>query len=288
MKKGNNSFARRNLATRSIENTSGIRSVNRAIDILICMSNGVNTLTDISNLTGLTKPTTYRLLQTLEDRFMVAQDPVTQKYHLGPTVTRLASDPRTNHFYLICCAAATMRKLWDATGENIELNMMVGCQYNRLYEFMGKHKLKVIEGEDPVGPVFVGSAAKVLLGQLNDRDLKLFINNIRLEQVTEKSVVDKRKLLVQVNEARKRGYCISYGERIPGAMCISAPIYHYFWPVALSLAAPESRLSVVADEVARQVTSGARIISKNLEKFYEAKEVVTREGKNPDVPGERI
>jgi IclR family KDG regulon transcriptional repressor len=260
--------ARRNLAVNSSQNSSGIRSVNRAIDILLCLSNGINTLTDISSYTTLTKPTVYRLLHTLEERLMVAQDPVTRKYHLGSTVIRLASDPKTNHYHLITCAANEMKQLWDSTGENVELNMMIGSQYDRLYEIMGRHKLKVIEGADPVGPVFVGSAAKVLLAQLDDKELKLIMANINLKRVTERSVTNKRELLAQVRMVRQQGYCVSKGERITGATCISAPVSHYFWPVALSLVGPESRLAPSIDVIVRQVTKSARIISKNLEEFF--------------------
>jgi IclR family KDG regulon transcriptional repressor len=228
----------------------------------------MNTLTDITACTKLTKPTVYRVLQTLEGLYMVTQDPVTRRYYLGPLVTKLASNPKTNHYYLITCAMEEIKKLWDATGENVELNIMVGSQYDRLYEIMGKHKLKVFEGADPVGPVFVGSAAKVLLSQLDDKELRLVMENIRIKQVTENSVTNKKKLMVQIRETRGKGYAISYGERIAGAMCISAPVFNYYWPVALSLVAPESRLAPVAEEMIKKVIASARRITKNVAEFF--------------------
>ena len=260
-----------------VKNQPSIRSVQRAIGILTCLSDGINTLTGIAVSTNLTKPTVYRVLKTLEELHMVAYDPMTRRYYLGPLVTKLASNPKTNHYKLITCALEEIKKLWDVTGENVELNIMIGSHYDRLYEIMGKHKIKVFEGADPVGPVFVGSAAKVLLSQLDDNELKLVINNISIKQVTEHSVTDKKILVAQVKEARRQGYAVSYGERITGAMCISAPVKNYFWPVALSLVGPESRLVPQVADVIKKVKASAQRITDNIKEFIWEKEVMNSE-----------
>ena len=274
MRNRNSSSTVRNFTLVTPKNQAVIRSVHRAINILVCLSNGTNALTDISDCTKLTKPTVYRLLKTLEEMFMVAQDPVTRQYYLGPMVTKLASNPKTNHYYLISCALDETKRLWDAIGENVELNIMIGNQYDRLYEIMSKHKLKVYEGADPVGPVFVGSAAKVLLSQLDDKELKLVMKNINIRQVTEHSVTDKKVLMAQIKEIRRQGYSISHGERIAGAMCISAPVDNYFWPVALSLVGPESRLGPRVNGAVEKITASARRISENVKVFSQAKGVM--------------
>jgi DNA-binding IclR family transcriptional regulator len=273
----NKSFTKRNLAIITGNNHTLIRSVHRAVNILTCLGDGTNTLTDIAIATKLAKPTVYRLLKTLEELHMVTYDPVSRWYYLGPLVTKLASNPKTNHYDLITCALEEIKTLWELTGENVELNIMVGSQYDRLYEIMGKHKLKVYEGADPVGPVFVGSAAKVLLSQLDDKELRLVLKNINIKQVTEYSVTDKKLLLVQIREARQQGYAVSYGERIAGALCISAPVKSYFWPVALSLVGPESRLTLGVTDLIKKVISSARRITKNIEEFYRGKEVINSE-----------
>jgi IclR family KDG regulon transcriptional repressor len=273
----NKSFTKRNLAINTGNNHALIRSVHRAVNILMCLSNGTNTLTGITTITRLTKPTVYRILKTLEELHMAAYDPIGRRYYLGPLITKLASNPKTNHYDLITCALEEIKRLWDLTGENVELNIMVGNQYDRLYEIMGKHKLKVYEGADPVGPVFVGSAAKVLLSQLDDRQLKLVLKNINIKQVTEYSVTDKNLLLTQIRETRQKGYAISYGERIAGALCISAPVKNYFWPLALSLVAPESRLTPIVADVIKKVMSSAERITENIKEFYREKEVINSE-----------
>jgi len=267
----------RNSAVKTPRNATSIRSVGRAVSILECLHNGLHTLTDISNHTTLTKPTVYRLLQTLDGLLMVAHDPVTRRYHLGPLVTKLASNPETNHYFLITCAMEEIKELWDVTGENVELNIMVGSHYTLLYDIISKHKIKVFEGSDPVGPIFVGAAAKVLLGELDDKELRAFMKNIKIRQVTGRSVTDKKTLVAQIRLIRQQGYAVSCGERIVGALCVSAPVRNYFWPVALSLVGPESRLAPIVDDAVKQVVATAGRISENITEFFREKGVIVSE-----------
>ncbi len=272
----NPNFTLRNLATDTAQKPTAIRSVFRAVNILVCLSNGINSVTDIANCCKLTKPTAYRLLQTLEELLMVTQNPVTHLYYLGPLINRIASDPQANHHYLINCALEELTHLWNFSGETVELNIMVGLQYVRLYEIQSKFELKVVAGPDPVGPVYVGATAKVLLSQLDDDDLQTALNNIKIGRVTEHSVIDKRELMAQAKEIRQKGYAVSYGERIAHAICISAPIKNYFWPVALSLVGPDNRLEPIMDETIKEVTAGASRITDSIAEFFQAKGVIDR------------
>jgi IclR family acetate operon transcriptional repressor len=113
-----------------------------------------------------------------------------------------------------------------------------------------------------------------LLSQLDDKELKLVMKNVSIGQVTEHSVTDKKVLMAQIKEIRRQGYSISHGERIAGAMCISAPVDNYFWPVALSVVGPESRLGPRVDGAVEKITTSARHISENVKVFSQAKGVM--------------
>jgi len=253
---------------------TSIRAVYRAVRILVCLSNNTNTLTEIANCCGLTKPTTFRLMKTMEELNLVTQDPTTRHYYLGPLINQIASNPQANHHYLITSALEELRYLWDFSGETAELNIMVGLQYIRLHEIQSKFDLKVVQGPDPVGPIYVGATAKVLLSQLNDEDLQIAMRNIEIRPVTEYSVTDKRELKKQIKQIGKQGYSISYGERISGALCISAPVRNYFWPVALSLIGPEVRLKPRLEETLEKVKSSAHRVSENIKEYFKLKGVI--------------
>jgi len=272
--KWNDSSILRNTTLDTEEKTIAVKSISRAADILFCMSNGINTVTDIAKKCELSKSTVHRLLKALKESHLATQDPISQQYHLGPLITRLSSNPQTNHNYLITCAIEEMNGLWDIVEETVTLNIMIGTQYVRLHEIPSKHDLRVIESYDPVGSIYVGATAKVLLSQLNDEELKAAIKNIRVSSVTEHSVTDKKILIAQSKKIRQQGYAISYGERIAGALCISSPIKNYFWPAALSIIGPEIRLKPRVNELVREVTTRSSRITNNITEFFQGREVM--------------
>ena len=70
-----------------------IQSVQRAAQILGVLGSGTPRLgvTEIAGRVGLAKPTVHGLLRTLEAHDLVAQDPDTGKYSLGPGVLQLGN-----------------------------------------------------------------------------------------------------------------------------------------------------------------------------------------------------
>lgn len=69
------------------DDSRGTQSLGRAVDVLRLVASrtgrGVR-LVDVTERCGLSKPTTHRLLQALERQGLVAHDPATRLYHLGP------------------------------------------------------------------------------------------------------------------------------------------------------------------------------------------------------------
>ena len=70
-----------------------IQAVERAAAILGVLGSGTPRLgvTEIAGRVGLAKPTVYGLLRTLVEQGLVAQDPFTGKYSLGPGVLQLSN-----------------------------------------------------------------------------------------------------------------------------------------------------------------------------------------------------
>src|ERR1700746_1415112 len=70
-----------------------IQSVRRAAQILAVLGSGTprRGVTEIPERVGLAKPTVHGLLRTLEADDLVAQDPDTGKYSLGPGVLQLGN-----------------------------------------------------------------------------------------------------------------------------------------------------------------------------------------------------
>jgi len=92
-----------------------VNSIVRAALILKTLSNGNSRIGKISESVKLSKGTTHRLLLTLAKVGFVVQDPLTQRYHLGPGLLQLFSDPILSHNSLISCAFEEMTCLNNLT-----------------------------------------------------------------------------------------------------------------------------------------------------------------------------
>jgi DNA-binding IclR family transcriptional regulator len=204
---------------------------------------------------------------------MASYDPVHHLYHLGPLIARISANPLVTHNDLIICADREMKNLSNVTREHVELNIMVGIQYILLHEYQSTHHIRVITGDDPVGSVYVGGSAKVLLSQLDDKHLRKILKDVDIRKVTDKSVVDRRMLISQIRAIRQKGYEVTCGERITGALCISVPVKNYYWPLALSVVGPESRLGTRLDETVKRALITADLISNSISEFFTEKEV---------------
>jgi DNA-binding IclR family transcriptional regulator len=141
---------------------------------------------------------------------------------------------------------------------------MIGIQYFSLFEIPSKQDLKITQESRMGGSIYAGASVKALLSLLSDKQLKTAMDLINIARATERTVINKELLQVQIKEIKQQGYAISYGERNYGGMCISAPISGYMLPVAISIVGPESRLQPRAKEVIEELKTGVSRISANI------------------------
>jgi DNA-binding IclR family transcriptional regulator len=260
--KRNISSDKRNNISIAGKKTTG--SVAHATNILICLSNDIHALTDIARQCNLGKSTVHRVLKLLEQSQFVVQDNINRRYYLGPLITQLASNPITTHEYLIMYANEEMKRLSHISEETVTLDMMIGIQYFSLYEIPSKQDLKVTRESRMGGSLYSGASVKVLLSQLNDKQLKVALDSIIITRATEHTVTSKELLIAQIREIRQQRYATSHGERNPGVVCISVPIQGYILPVALSVIGPEIRLQPRAKEVIEEMKASSGRISGKI------------------------
>jgi IclR family transcriptional regulator, KDG regulon repressor len=239
-------------------------SLERASDIMVCLGNGINSATEIAAYCNYSISTVHRLLQNMTELGWVVQDETSHKYFLGPFVHKLASDVMNSHRYLVLHALKEMYRLADLTGETIILGCLDQLHFLQLHEVPYSHYLRIIEPDDKLKGQFIGATARVLLSQLEDKELKNFLKHVKTEALTSGYIADSVSPLEQIQEIRKKGYAVSYGERIKGAICISAPVKNYFCPVAVYTVGLEDRLGPRVEMIAKELKASASWISEDI------------------------
>jgi IclR family transcriptional regulator, KDG regulon repressor len=245
------------------------KSISRAAEILSCLSDGKNTVTEIAQSCKLSKPTVSRLLKTLEQSSFVIRDPFHRKFYLGSLLNRLMVNPKTTHLNLITISVEEMNRLAETYGETVFLGILVGIQNIRLHMILGKHNVRIYDDDvrNLSTPQIQGAPAKALLSQLSRRDLELVLNNIKSENADTDSVIENKEFFEQLNQINIQGYSVTQSEKIVGSLALSSPIKGYQFPVALSIAGAESRLAPKVQEMIPDFIATASRISHKLSKL---------------------
>jgi len=240
-------------------------SLVRATNILLCLSNGANTNTEIAKYCKYSTSTVHRLLNVMKNLRWVVQDRTNHKYYLGPVANELIANQGHAHRYLLAHALQEMGRLSNLSEETINLSVLVQLRSVLLHAIHSKQELIITEMDSGYGMLFaVGATAKVLLSQLDEAEIREVLRKVDLAELTGKIITDRNQLMAQLKGIRVKGYGTSCGERIAGAICISAAIKNYTHPVALSILGPESRLRPRLEEIKEELLTSVRRISNNI------------------------
>jgi DNA-binding IclR family transcriptional regulator len=256
-------------------------SIAHATEILKCLSNDIHKVSDIARECNFSKSTVHRVLKLLEQSQLAVQDTINRRYYLGPLVTQLAANPTTAHKRLITCAEPEMKRLSSISEETVAMDIMIGIQYYSLYEIPSKHSFRVTQESKKIGPLYAGlyagASVKILLSQLDEKKLKILLDNINISPATDHTITDVELLKAQVKDIRQKGYSISHGERILGTICISVPVYNYILPVGLNIVGPENRLQTRVTEILTEIKASSSRISGSINDiFKERRELIRR------------
>ena len=249
------------------EPTAGTESSARVADVLLLFTDGPATVgvSWIARELDLSKAVVHRILQSLAGRGLVALDPASREYRLGPAAAALGaralrdSDLRT-------AALGLLRELRDATGETATLTTPVPGGRVYLDQVEGLHEIKMTVELGRRFPLHAGSSGKCMLAFLPEADREKLLTE-PLAVLTPSTVVDPDALRTQLALIAERGYASSAGERQRDAGSIAAPVFGFAGEVigAISVCGPKFRVTEeFVDRIAPEVTAVAARISRRM------------------------
>lgn len=216
-----------------------IRAVERALSIFDAfdMDNPALTLQGIGNRIGLSKATTHRLVNTLnESGYLVRVGD--HKYSLSLKFVRLAGLVRST-LTVRDVARPIMNEVAEMTGETVVLNTVSGNE--RLC-------IEVIETPSALMHIVRPGEHVSLLHGATGKILLAYMDPEKLEQVIASSKdgksVNRKELVQQLKKFRKQGYSLTSGERALGVTAISVPLFNMGGTVdhCLTLSGPAVRM----------------------------------------------
>lgn len=244
-----------------------IQVIERATDIVDILAEGSATLTEVAARTGLAKGTAFRILSSLSYGDRVVKDPMTTRYMLGPGTWRLAQAAMDGLGSLALIARPVLSDLWKATSETITLSMRMGLERVCIEELRSPFPFLHTMGVGSRIPLHFGASGRVILAFTEPRQRERILDTLSYERLTPATITDRQRLFEELALVRERGWAVSTGERIPGAVGISVPVQGPSDLVmSLSLLGPAERLTAdVRDGFILKMQAAAQAIESRVE-----------------------
>ena len=201
------------------------------------------TLAEVSGELGTPKSSTLRLLRVLTQAEYLIYDP--PRYLLGPAIFRFAAGLTAVREFPALIKPC-MQRLLESTQETIYVAVLDADEKTAKY-------LDVLESPQPIRyyvrpgterPLYCSSAGRLLLAYQSRAWIEDYLATTRLRQVTPKTISGVRELRQELKRIRYEGVAASFGEAVPGAAGIAAPVFDRDGSIkaALMIGGPEDRI----------------------------------------------
>lgn len=244
-----------------------IGSVDNALRLLLLFSEQRSVrIADASRVLDVARSTAHRMVQMLQYRGFVVQNPETRAYVAGPELIRMALavvqqiDVRT-------VALPVMERVRAELNETVHLGELRGTEIFFLESLESTKSVRVGQRTGVSMPAHCTASGRALLAALSQEQLHALYPSTRLPKVTETTISSRRELEAELAATGNRGYAINFGQSEPDVHSVAVPVLDVLGRarVSLAVAAPPSRLTEEnAAMMADVLKAGARDIGASL------------------------
>jgi DNA-binding IclR family transcriptional regulator len=223
----------------------GTQAVSRAIRLLAVFSDNRPELSipDLVKISGLNRTTIYRLLAELQQAGLVAYNPNTEQYRLGPELIVLgARAVRANPLRSV--SRPMLQWLAEQSGEMASLEQLEHASTLIVDEVKGHHQKKLNTSIGNIWPAYATSTGKVLLAELSESQLCQILPE-QLPPLTHFTIPTRTALQAELAKVPQQGFALARNELEDGMTEIAAPVrnHHGQAVAAISLGGPSVRLT---------------------------------------------
>jgi DNA-binding IclR family transcriptional regulator len=200
-------------------------SLQKGLDILCCFTFDDEALSaqTISKRLNIPLSTTYRYLETLEERGFLTKVNDSKNYQLGFTAFQLGNIVAIQ-LRLVNTALPHMKSLALLSGETVFLSIISGWRTLVLETVETRTRIKLSVDRGSTLPLYAGAPSKILLAYQKESFIDSLFQKIVLTKYTENTPTDPSVIREELRTIREQGFAFSYQEVDLGACAIAAPI----------------------------------------------------------------
>ena len=204
-------------------------------------------MSEIVQLTGLTKPTAHRIANSLVEMGFIERDATRRGFVEGPRLMALAlctlraAAPRTVRH-------AILRSVSDAIGETCNFGILTGSEVIYLDRVEAKWPLGLRFEPGSRVPAHCSAIGKLLLSQLPERDRRRLVEAMPLSRYTGRTITEPGRLTGALAAIAETKVGTDDQEFIDGVVCLAVPVVTNGGLVigGIAVSAPEARVTLDA------------------------------------------
>ncbi|MBX3090072.1 MAG: IclR family transcriptional regulator [Cryobacterium sp.] len=205
--------------------SAGTEAAERVADVLLAFMKGHDSLgvSAIARDLGLSKAVVHRVLQSLASRGLIEANPDTRAYSLGPAAAGIGA-LAMQKLNVRDAAREKLTQLRNMTMETTTLSLLVVDRRAYVDQYQSPHEIKMTVELGRFYPLHAGGSSRAILAHMPKNDVERIVDD-HLSSLTSETLVDRDRLIENLEEVRRNGYAVSRGERQNGAGSVAAPIF---------------------------------------------------------------
>jgi IclR family pca regulon transcriptional regulator len=200
-----------------------IQSLERGLAVMNSFSRErrAQTLSEVAEMTGLTRATARRVLLTLAELGYVHQN--SRSFSLTPKVLDLGYSYLSS-FQIVELAQYPMERLVEEVRESSSMSVLDGSEIVYVARVPTKRIMTISLALGSRLPAYPTSMGRVLLAGLADQEIDDYLEKTQFEQLTPHTITNPVELRKVIEVARSEGYALVDQELEEGVRSIAAPI----------------------------------------------------------------
>jgi len=199
--------------------TQASQTLLRGLDIIDAVASGIDDLSEIAKVTGMTYSTAHRILSALQQRHYIRREP-DQGYRLGHALLGLGYQAQAQ-IDLVKLAKPLLIELARQTSDTVHLGMPSQDSIVYLEKISSRRPVEIssrVGGNKPLFSTGIGKA--LLLDQSEQQWLDLYDRSPAHLQ----AICERDKWLQMMRHYAQGGYAFDLGEDESTIRCVAAPI----------------------------------------------------------------
>ena len=223
------------------------------------------TTPELADALGLSRSTTYRLVERLRESEWLIDDPSGHQLRLGPAAARLASAAVASTS-LKDVAIPALRELLTATQETVSLAVPNELSMVFVHRERGPRPVGVSAELGTSRPLHCTSVGRAYLAALPTEQRENVLDALVHSQSSPINEANVGSLREEIERTQNRGWSQDTREFDPSSCCCGAAIFdHTGQPIAaISVAGVAERMEGALDDIGPLVQKTAAIISASL------------------------